>query len=319
MAYNPLTNEIYVALYTNCIQENRGCIYVMDPDTLGFKRKIKISDSYNILGIGYKEDTNQYVIQTNVDGNYSFKVLDENFQIVEELGEYAHTAKGDNFQDLVVSGDYILNFPLTLSMGIGDFLHVYSISERQMVADPQIDFQFENIAADEPESLCELEPGVFLCAVNLVDTAGNTSVRFYETTVPYYFYVTTMSKEGKLLHREQVLRGTDYAAEYQAEEGWQVASLSVNGREVNAEDNQKQYVLQDVRQDYTVEVGYEKVPMFSFAFPDRPKMAGNLAGGAALLLVCGGAGMAGYYLHIKMERKRKYLRAKRRRVYALEY
>ena len=40
----------------------------------------------------------------------------------------------NNFQDLCVSEDYIINFPLTLGLGIGDFLHVYSISERKMVA-----------------------------------------------------------------------------------------------------------------------------------------------------------------------------------------
>ena len=142
IAYNPNTNEIYVALYTNLIPENRGCLYVMDPQTLAYKRKIKVSDDYNILGIDYKEDTNQYVIQTNADGGYSFKILDADFHVVEDLGSYAATAKGDNFQDLVVDGDYIINFPLTLNMGIGDYLHVYSISRKTMVADPQVDFNF---------------------------------------------------------------------------------------------------------------------------------------------------------------------------------
>ena len=30
MTYNRRTNEIYVSLYTNTIEENRGCLYVMD-------------------------------------------------------------------------------------------------------------------------------------------------------------------------------------------------------------------------------------------------------------------------------------------------
>ena len=129
MAYNPKTHEIYVALYTSKHPEHRGCLFVMDPDTLQFKRQIKISDDYNILGIGYQEEQDRYIIQTNIEGGYSFKILDSDFQIVEDLGEYADTAEGNNFQDLCVSEDYIINFPLTLGLGIGDFLHVYSRKE----------------------------------------------------------------------------------------------------------------------------------------------------------------------------------------------
>ena len=94
IAYNPGKNEIYVALYTNIDPENRGCLYVMDPDTLGYKGKIKISDNYNILGIDYKEDTDQYIIQTNVDDGYSFKILNSEFQLVDELGSFPESAKG---------------------------------------------------------------------------------------------------------------------------------------------------------------------------------------------------------------------------------
>ncbi len=65
----------------------------MDPDTLQFKRQIKISDDYNILGIGYQEEQDRYIIQTNIEGGYSFKILDSDFQIVEDLGEYADTAE----------------------------------------------------------------------------------------------------------------------------------------------------------------------------------------------------------------------------------
>jgi len=187
MAYNPNTREIYVALYTNTIAENRGCLYVMDPDTLDYKRTIKISDDYNILGIDYLENRNQYVIQTNTDGGYSFKILDENFAVVEDLGEYAHTAEGDNFQDLTVCGDYILNFPLTLGMGIGDFIHMYSISRREMVAAEPLDFGFSGVRADEPESLCKLGPGLFLAVVNVETEGEGSKVRLYETQVPYHY------------------------------------------------------------------------------------------------------------------------------------
>ena len=46
MAYNPNTNEIAVSLYTSYQKENRGCLFIMDADTLKFKRKVKVTDSY---------------------------------------------------------------------------------------------------------------------------------------------------------------------------------------------------------------------------------------------------------------------------------
>ena len=98
--------------------------------------------------------------------------------------EYAHTAKGDNFQDLCVSGDYIINFPLTLYLGIGDFIHVYSISQRELVSDARVDFQFQNVSYDEPESICELEPGVFVATVCVVYEDGRKTNCLYKTTVP---------------------------------------------------------------------------------------------------------------------------------------
>lgn len=133
MTYNRRTNEIYVSLYTNTIEENRGCLYVMDPDTLGYKRTIKVADDYNILGIDYIEKTDQYIIQTNVDGGYSFKILDRNFQVIDDLGEFKDSTVGTNFQDCIVSEDYIITFPLTLDMGIGDYFSIYSIEGRCLV------------------------------------------------------------------------------------------------------------------------------------------------------------------------------------------
>ena len=52
----------------------------MDADTLKFKRKVKVTDSYNILGIGYDSANDRYVIQTNADGGYQFKILIMSFR-----------------------------------------------------------------------------------------------------------------------------------------------------------------------------------------------------------------------------------------------
>lgn len=197
MAYNPNTGEIAVALYTHLEPENRGCIFLMDSETLSFKRKVKIADNYNILGIGYDEENDRYIIQTNVDGGYSFKILDNQFQVVEDLGKYEGTAKGNNFQDLCVSGDYIINFPLTLGLGIGDYINMYSISRRALVSNPQLDFHLGDVYSDEPESICELEPGVFIAGVNVVGMDGSRKICIYKTMVPYNFTAAPIEEQDE--------------------------------------------------------------------------------------------------------------------------
>ena len=223
MAYNPNTNEIAVALYTSYDPANRGCIYLMDADTLQYKSKLQIASDYNILGIDYDEENDRYVIQTDAAGGYSFKILDSSFQIIEDLGQYAGTAKGENFQDLCVSGDYIINFPLTLNMGIGDYINMYSISRKTLVSEAQLDFQFENVVMDEPEAIAELEPGVFLAAVNVQYTDGRRTVCLYKTMVPYEFDVGAEDKAGQ---------NVDNPAEKDSESG------KVNDRK-QAEDKKK--------------------------------------------------------------------------------
>ena len=194
MAYNPNTREIAVALYTNFIEENRGCIYLMDADTLEYKGKVKISDDYNILGIGYDANEDCYYIQTNTDGGYTFKKLDSQFQIIDDYGTMEGYSKGTNFQDLCVSGDYIINLPLTLGMGIGDYINMYSISRRVMVSDTQLNFNFEGVKSDEPESICELEPGLFAVTVTTVYDDGRRTVGVYKAMVPYNFAATEVQK-----------------------------------------------------------------------------------------------------------------------------
>ena len=322
MAYNPNTKEIYVALYTNVNPESRGCIFVMDPDTLAFKRTVKISDEYNILGIGYKEDTDQYVIQTNVDGGYSFKILNADFQVVDDLGEYASTTPGNNFQDLEVCGDYIINFPLTFGMGIGDFIHIYSISGRAMVSSVPLDFQFQDILNDEPESICELEPGVFLTAVNVTESSGARKIRFYKTTVPYYFNVTTTAENGQLMgDTQKVLRGENCSFGLTADEGFELSEVLVNGEKISLKKSSEGFMLENIQEDQNIQAVFSKiqevnvVPVKSEAESILKKVrilpvavgAGIGAAGAGVILFWA------YIIRVRRERRRKYLRRMRNR------
>ena len=74
MAYNPVTHEILVSGYSSPDASNYGCIFRLDPDTLEQKERIQLSTSYNILGIDYLPSIGGYLIQTDADGGYGFKL-----------------------------------------------------------------------------------------------------------------------------------------------------------------------------------------------------------------------------------------------------
>ena len=193
MTYNPRTHEIYVALYTALRPENAGCIFVMDPDTLSFKNSIKIADGYNILGIEYLADSDEYMIITNNSGGYSIKRLDSNFQLIDDFGP-TNTSPGTNYQDFCVDGDYLLISPLTFGMGIGEYVNIFSISRRGIIQSAY--FNPGDLGAQyyEPESICETEPGVFLMPVTATGYDGDMHVYFYRTVMPYYFTVEVSSQ-----------------------------------------------------------------------------------------------------------------------------
>lgn len=184
MTYNPRTGLVYVALYTNTAGDNAGCVYMMNPKTLDYAGKIQIGDgSYNILGLGYKEETDQYVMQTDAADQYSMKLLDSNFQIIDDFGPI-NPDPGNNFQGLMVSGDYVINLPLTYGMGIGEWMDVFSLSRRSMIYSGRMTLDLKGAKTSEGEGFCELDDGNFLLAMNLISKDGARMVRFYTARIP---------------------------------------------------------------------------------------------------------------------------------------
>ena len=182
MAYNPVTHEILVSGYSSPDASNYGCIFRLDPDTLEQKERIQLSTSYNILGIDYLPSTGGYLIQTDADGGYGFKLLDVSLQVVDDWGTYPFDFYMENFQDLCVSGDLFFLFPLTMHLGIGNFIQTYSLSQKTLLADDTVDFGFsDDITINEPEGLCETNPGEFIAIVNVTKADGGRYVQFYRT------------------------------------------------------------------------------------------------------------------------------------------
>ncbi len=265
MAYNPNTNEIAVSLYTDYNPENEGCLFLMDADTLQFKEKVKVAEGYNILGIGYDEPNDRYIIQANSENDYKFQILNSEFQITEELGDLGAYAADDNYQDLCVTEDYILNFPLTLFSGVGDYLNVFSISQKKMLYSEKLDFQLEDAVSDEPESICELEPGVFVAAVNVSKSDGSNWIELYRTEVPYLYQVTVTERlagetAAETQETKDVLRGDSFSVAYPEKDGYRIASVTVDKTGVDLEKYGDQYTLDNIQGSHSIQIIYDEEP-----------------------------------------------------------
>lgn len=262
MAYNPVTHEILVSGYSSPDASNFGCIFRLDPDTLEQKERVQISDSYNILGIDYLPSTGGYLIQTDTNGGYSFKILDASFQVVDDWGTYPFDFYMENFQDLCVSGDLFFIFPLTMHLGIGNFLQTYSISQKTLLSDDAVDFGFsDDIVSNEPEGLCETNPGEFIAIVNLQKSDGTRLLRLYRTRVPYLFHISTSSAEhGSVSESGDVSRGKEKTISYTADSGYRLAKLSVDGSYLPVTEYPDSYTFSDVQADHTLAVTFEPVP-----------------------------------------------------------
>lgn len=261
MAYNPVTHEILVSGYSSPDASNFGCIFRLDPDTLEQKERVQISDSYNILGIGYLPSTGGYLIQTDTNGGYSFKILDASFQVVDDWGTYPFDFYMENFQDLCVSGDLFFIFPLTMHLGIGNFLQTYSISQKMLLSDDVVDFGFsDDIVSNEPEGLCETNPGEFIAIVNLQKSDGTRLLRLYRTRVPYLFHISTSSAEhGSVSESGDVSRGEEKTISYTADSGYRLAKLSVDGSYLPVTEYPDSYTFSDVQADHTLAVTFEPI------------------------------------------------------------
>ena len=262
MAYNPVTHEILVSGYSSPDASNYGCIFRLDPDTLEQKERIQLSTSYNILGIDYLPSTGGYLIQTDADGGYGFKLLDASLQVMDDWGTYPFDFYMENFQDLCVSGDLFFLFPLTMHLGIGNFIQTYSLSQKTLLADDTVDFGFsDDITINEPEGLCETNPGEFIAIVNVTKADGGRYVQFYRTRVPYLFTVSTSAAEhGSVSEGGEVSRGEEKTVSYTADEGFRLAKLSVDGLYLPVTEYPDSYTFSDIQKDHTLAVTFEPIP-----------------------------------------------------------
>lgn len=194
------------------------------------------------------------------------------------------------------------------------------------MAAPKIDFRLENVVMDEPESICETEPGVFLAAVNVEGTDGVKRIRFYQIEVPYNLYVNVTYNDKKMT-RQRVSRGEDVQIDCTPWEGYEFTHLTVNGKDLmesgGGQDFEGGYLLQNIREDQNIEVIFEEpekavsMPQEGEEIPIEKNSVLSIEWTAGLVCSVCAAGilvvMYLYYMHVRAERRRKALRAKKRR------
>ena len=239
MCYNPNTDEIYVALYTNTIPENRGSLYVMDPHTLTKKRAIKLTSNFNFLALTYDEVNNIYYAQTNADNGYSILVFDSNFSIIANYGP-EDSSPGYNFQDFCLSGDYLLEFPLTFGMDIGEYMMAYSVSSRSVVDTIQLNFGYDSSTKIEPESIKVLDENGFIVAVNVAFPDGFSQCEFYRAEFPNLGLSVPVNETAETTGSGQAVtdgQTSQSTTEVQVDSG-QDASVHGNGATGNMTDSQ---------------------------------------------------------------------------------
>ncbi len=352
MCYNADADEIYVALYTNADEESRGCVYVMDPHTLDYKRSIKIADYYNILGIGYYAKKGIYMIQANEEGEYAIKILDGNFEKIADFGA-GDLGLGTNSQDMCVCGDYIMNFPLTYDQeGVGSYMNVYEIDygtaddpddypiQFRLLKEVQMDLDTEDYKKMEPESICEVEDGVFIVTVHVIDSNNKRKYVWYKTEINGYYYdVDTSVTNGTISASDEILKGGSYTVSYKPYEGYQLNSILVDGAAVDPSEYPSSYTFDQISADHKIAVEYvEKAAAAAdetgddgsgaetevqeaasgFSFPSAEELKDfavrwklPLASAAAVLVLL--ILIRWYRKRLRIERRKRYLSGKIRR------
>lgn len=260
MTYNPHTNEIYIAAGPLLNPENSGNIYVVDGDTLMYKRTIRVGDgSHNFDFVAYIEDTNQYALQADGNEGHLLYIADENFNLIDTIPD-SFRPEGWYLQDLCISGDYILGVIHNSEKKDENSILVYSISGRCYVGDYPI-YLSGGESTLEAESIAEISPGVFTV---IVGVKSPKRLRFYEAKVPAIFRVSTQVSNGTITEStEQAPEGEDYVVEFQPENNFELTDLTVDGETVEFQPDQASYTFKEIAGDHSIEAVFGEIPKYN--------------------------------------------------------
>ena len=256
MTYNYRTNEIYIMPGPCLDRENAGNFYVVDADTLRYKRTFKSPSGQNFGGIEYLEDTDQYVVSGG-DGS-KFRLLDSNFEILEEISPRVRP-EGSTYQDFCVTGDYIISPCYDGSTKVDNYFVVYSLSQKQYLNTFYADLPGDD-SKKEIESLCEIAPGKIMLGVGISEPRR---IRLYAATLRAAYDIHTKVENGTISASENVVEGgTDYQVNFKPNEHHELTELLVDGEKVESEPDQTEYTFHALSGDHTVKAVFTEIPKF---------------------------------------------------------
>ena len=256
MTYNSKTNEIYVMPGPCLDKENEGNIYVVDADTLHWKRTFQSSSGQNFGGIEYLESTDQYVVS---GGNGSkFRLMNSDFEILKIIAPRTKPA-GSTYQDFCVTGDYIISPCYDGESKVDNYFVIYSLSQGEYLNTFYADLQ----GADEKkeiESLCEIEPGKIMLGVGI---SNPRRVRLYVATLRAAYDITASAKNGTISASEETVEGgTDYQVNFQPNEHYELSQLIVDGEQVESDPKQTEYTFRAVSGNHSVQAIFAEIPQY---------------------------------------------------------
>ncbi|MGI6069336.1 MAG: InlB B-repeat-containing protein [Blautia sp.] len=259
MTYDTVRNEIVIAGGRAINKANTGCIFIVDGDTLKFKRKVKATDEGRVAAIDYWKDKDQYVLMIgNKKNEFKFVITDADFNPIDTI-EDVDISAGNAFQDFCISGDYIISIPFMKRTGKDDVLQVYSISEKRLMGTYSLQMEDEDTYV-EPESICEIEPGKLLIGSALKDPSR---IAFYTTRVDSAFSVTTNVEHGTVTSSQKVVdQGTDFTVKYTPDENYELSSVIVDGAYLDINEYPNEYVFPNLQENHEIIIDFTEIPVY---------------------------------------------------------
>lgn len=260
MTYNPVTNELLIVGSTPLNPENRGYVYIVDADTLKFKRKVHVAD-HNLLGIAYIKDTNEYMIQMFDAGytNVQFVRTDADFKLTGSSFP-AKTETNLRHQDFCVSGEYLLSLAFNQKVENSNVMHIYSIETGELLTEYKLTIN-GNKEFIEPESIAEMGANEIIIANG---QKNPRRISFYKTEVAAAFKVTTSVENGEISSSQKTVDfGSEYTVNYTPEKNFELDTINVDGTNVSTGNYPSSYTFANISQDHTIDVRFKEKPKFT--------------------------------------------------------
>lgn len=260
MTYNPKTNELLIVGSTPLKPENKGYVYIVDADTLKFKRSVYVAD-HSLLGIAYIKETDEYMIQM-FDAGYTNVQFVRTDAALKPTGESfpAKTAVNLRHQDFCISGDYLLSLAFDQKVENSNVMHIYSINTGELLTEYKLTIN-GNSEFIEPESIAEMGANEIIIANG---QRNPRRISFYKTEVAAAFRVTTSVENGDISSSQKTVDfGSEYTVSYTPEKNFELDTINVDGMDVSTADYPSSYTFANIAQDHKIDVRFKEKPKFT--------------------------------------------------------